>query len=401
MTFSESVRSSQPGERAQARLLLLMAVLFVAYLCVAIPLPIVPIEVTARMGFGDASAGLAVGVAFFSTILTRPWAGALIDRRGVKVAVTRGLGVYAVGALISALAGLPALAPLTAYLILLAGRLALGIGESLVGVGIVAWGIGLLGVARSGKVLALVGAAIYGALAVGGPVGLALLNKLGFAGAMIVSAVLPCVGLLAIAPLAGLAPHPPEARTPFLSVMTRIWRHGLIVAAQGVGFAAIGAFFALSFLSRNWSHAGLGLSAFGGGFVLVRIFGGHLPDRLGALPVAIVSLGVEAVGQILIASAGAPGVALLGAFLTGLGCSLVFPAMGREVVRLVEPRLRGAALGGFTAFQDLAYGLTGPAAGLLADRAGYSVVFWIGGGAAVLGLLNALFLPRRPSNASG
>jgi predicted MFS family arabinose efflux permease len=73
---------------------------------------------------------------------------------------------------------------------------------------------------------------------------------------------------------------------------------------------------------------------------------------------------------------------------------MVFPAMGREVVHLVEAHLRGTALGGYAAFQDLAYGLTGPLAGLVADRAGYASVFLIGGAAALAGLIIALFLFR-------
>ena len=124
----------------------------------------------------------------------------------------------------------------------------------------------------------------------------------------------------------------------------------------------------------------------------LRILFGHLPDRIGGLPVAIVSLAVEAFGQALIWQAPSPVAALAGAFLTGLGCSMIFPAMGREVVRLVAPQLRGTALGGFSAFQDLAYGLTGPVAGLLADRAGYGGVFLIGAGAALAGLAIALRL---------
>ena len=43
------------------------------------------------------------------------------------------------------------------------------------------------------------------------------------------------------------------------------------------------------------------------------------------------------------------------------------------------------------AFQDLAYGATGPLVGLLADRSGYSVVFLIGGLAATLGLWMAIW----------
>ncbi|MBR8094686.1 MFS transporter, partial [Burkholderia cenocepacia] len=322
------------------------------------------------------------------------YAGNLADRSGAKVAVGRGLVLYTAGALISLVAGLLQSTPWAAFLVLVAGRLLIGLGESLVGVGVISWGVGIVGPARSGKVLALVGAAIYGALAVGGPVGLVLLDRIGFVGAMAVSALLPCLGLLAIWRLAGVPPHPHGKRPSFLSVMGRIWLHGLVVCLQGIGFAAIGAFFALYFLHQNWGYAGLGLTAFGGGFVLVRVLFGHLPDRVGGLPVAIGSLVIEAFGQILIWSAHDPLLAFMGAFLTGLGCSMVFPAMGREVVHLVEPHLRGAAMGGYAAFQDLAYGLTGPVAGLLADRAGYGSVFLIGSAAAAVGFLIAVYLRR-------
>ncbi len=383
-----------PAERdsAQMHLILLTAILFVSYLCVAIPLPIVPVFVAGRLGLSNVSAGLAVGIGFLATIVTRSYAGALSDRRGAKLAVGRGLAFYTAGALTSLVSGLLFDAPWISFLILLAGRLLVGLGESLVGVGIIAWGIDLVGQARSGKVLAYIGAAIYGAFALGGPIGLALLDSVGFAGAMGVSAALPCFGLLAAWRMKGARAHPDAQRPSFWSVVGKIRWHGIIVCLQGIGFAAIGAFFVLYFLDRNWGHAGFGLTTFGCGFVLVRILLGHLPDRIGGLPVAIGSLAVEAIGQTLIWSAPHPMIALVGAFLTGVGCSMVFPAMGREVVHLIEPHLRGTALGGFTAFQDLAYGLTGPLAGLLADRAGYGSVFLMGGVAASAGLLIALRL---------
>lgn len=379
---------------AQGRLLLLSAILFISYLCIGMSLPVVPIYVTGQLGLGNGWAGLGVGIAFLSTILTRGYAGGLSDHRGAKSAVMRGLSLYVTGALASLIAGLLVQTPWTSYLLLLGGRLLLGLGESLVAVGVIAWGIGFVGPARSGRVLALVGASIYGALAVGGPIGLVLLDRFGFAGTMAISALLPLLGLLVIWRLPGVAAHPGAARPPFWSVIGKVWLHGSIVCLQGIGFAAIGAFFTLYFLSRGWSYAGLGLTAFGVGFVLMRLLFGHLPDRVGGLPVAAGSLAVEAVGQLLIWSANDPGLALAGAFLTGLGCSMIYPAMGREVVRLVEPHLRGTALGGYSAFQDLAYGLTGPLAGLLADRAGYDSVFLIGMVAAGAGLLIALSLLR-------
>ncbi|MBB3290135.1 MULTISPECIES: arabinose transporter [Rhizobium] len=379
---------------ARGRLLLLSVILFISYLCVGMTFPIVPIYVTEQLKLGNVWAGLGVGIAFLATILTRGYAGSLSDHRGAKVAVVRGLAFYMAGALISLAAGLIVAATIPSFLLLLAGRLLLGLGESLVAVGVIAWGIGFVGPARSGRVLALVGAAIYGALAVGGPIGLVLLDRFGFAGAMGISAALPFLGLLAISHIPGVAPHPGAKRPPLWSVINLIWLHGSIVCLQGIGFAAIGAFFTLYFHDRGWNYAGLGLTAFGGGFVLVRLLFGHLPDRLGGLPVAAMSLSIEAIGQFLIWNANDPILALVGAFLTGLGCSMIFPAMGREVVRLVDPHLRGTALGGFSAFQDLAYGLTGPLAGMLADKAGYGSVFLAGTVSAAGGLLIAFSLRR-------
>ncbi|MDK4704000.1 arabinose transporter [Rhizobium sp. CNPSo 4062] len=379
---------------ARGRLLLLSAILFISYLCIGISFPIVPLYANGQLRLGNVWAGLGVGIAFLATILTRGYAGGFSDHRGAKVAVTRGLVFYVVGALTALGAGVLTDMPLPSFLLLLLGRLALGLGESLVAVGIIAWGIGVVGPARSGRVLALVGAAIYGALAAGGPIGLMLFSRLGFAGTMAISAVLPFLGLVAIWQVPGVAPHPGQQRPPFWTVVGKVWLYGAVVCFQGIGFAAIGAFFTLYFLDRGWNYAGLGLTAFGVGFVLVRVFFGHLPDRIGGLPVALGSLAVEVAGQLLIWCAADPMLALTGAFLTGLGCSLIYPSMGREVVRRVEPHLRGTALGGFSAFQDLAYGLTGPFAGLLADRAGYGSVFLAGTVAAIAGLLIALSLRR-------
>lgn len=387
--------ASHPASTAPpGRLLLLTAILLVSYLCVAISLPVTPVFVTGSLDLGNVWAGLSVGIAFLSTILTRAHAGRLADSRGAKTAVGRGLVFYVAGALASLAAGLLPGQPWAAFAILIAGRLLLGLGESLVAVGVIAWGVSIVGPANSGKVLALVGAAIYGALAIGGPLGLVLLQWTGFAGTMAISAILPAVGLLAIWRLPAVAAHPDQERPSFWSVINRIWLHGSIVCLQGIGFAAIGAFFTLYFQDQHWSYAGLGLTAFGGGFVLMRIFFGHLPDRIGGLPVAIGSLAVEALGQMLIWGAGDPTFALVGAFLTGTGCSMIFPALGREVVHRVPPHLRGTALGGFSAFQDAAYGLTGPFAGLLADNAGYDSVFLVGGMAAGAGFLIALSLSR-------
>jgi MFS family permease len=385
----EDVPATVRPELAQRYVLALTATLFLSYLAVAMSLTAVPIHVVNGFHLSNAYGGLAVGIAFLSTIVTRGHAGISADRLGGKICMRRGLIIYAAAGLIGVLASWPQLHVVGGYAVLIVGRLLLGLGESMAMVGMISWAIGLMGQARSGKVMSLVGMGMYGAFAAGGPLGLALLDRVGFAGLMGVCTVLPLLGLAAIHWLPPVRPVGGQ-RESFWRIIGRIWRPGAAVGLQGVGFAALGAFFSLYFLSRGWPYAGLGLTFFGVGFVMVRLLCGHLPDKIGGTPVAIASLAVEACGQYLLWLAPGPLLALFGALLTGLGCSMVFPAMGSEVVKRVPPQLRGTAVGGFAAFQDMAYGATGPVVGLLADHAGYSPVFLIGGLAATLGLWMAI-----------
>jgi predicted MFS family arabinose efflux permease len=226
---------------------------------------------------------------------------------------------------------------------------------------------------------------------------LALEQYGGFAAVSLVTALLPGIAILMIV---GIPPTQPRAmlRTSFSRVVGRILRPGIALGLQGVGFAAIGTFVSLYFAFRHWGHAGLALTTFGCCFVLVRGTCGGLPDRLGGFRVAWLSLAVEACGQLLLWKAQSAAMALGGAAISGLGCSLVFPALGVEAVGRATPESRGTALGAFAAFQDIAYGVTGPIAGMIATSFGYSAIFLFGAGAALLGMIIAT--PRKSASTS-
>ncbi|MFC7737014.1 MFS transporter [Roseomonas sp. GCM10028921] len=363
-----------------------VSIVLAGFLAVAMPLPVLSLHVHDGLGFSLVTAGWVAGVQSLATILTRQWAGSLIDRRGPKRAVLIGLPLAVLAGMLYLLSTLfPD--PRFSLAVLVAGRLVMGPAESLFLTGAMTWGILTLGARRTGVVMTWQGIAMFTALGLGAPLGLALIARLGFTGVAVAGIALPLAGLLIALAQPAIAPLARGARASFLGVIGLVWRQGLVLCLGTAPQAVLGSFVALYFASRGWEGAGLSLTGFGIGFILVRLFFSHLPDRLGGRRVAAGSLVVEALGQALLWTAPSAPVALLGATLTGIGFSLIFPAMGVEAVRRVPEGSRALAIASFSAFLDVAVGLSGPLAGFIVGLGGYPAVFLAGGLGCLSGLL--------------
>jgi len=381
-----------PALRNNPTFLIFSTVLFtfLCYLTIGLPIAVLPSFVHLDLGYSEVWAGLVISMQYLATFASRPYAGRMADTVGAKPTVLLGLAACALSGLMMAVAAWLQHAPSWSMASLLLGRLFLGTGESLAATGSILWAIGRVGGQHATQVMSMNGVASYGALALGAPLGV-LLNDAGGFGAL--------GGAVLLVGLAGAALALPRAPVPvvhgprlaFREVFLLVLPHGLCQALGSIGFGVISAFITLYYIGEHWAGAALALTAFGSAFVVVRLLFGGAITRFGGFRVAIASFLLETAGLLLIWQASSPHLALLGAAIAGGGFSLVFPALAREAVGGVEPANRGAALGAYTVFLDLALWVAGPLAGMVASSYGYAAVFLF----AALAALAAVVLSGR------
>jgi len=342
-------------------------------------------------------------VEFAAALLSRFWAGRYADTKGAKRAMVLGLALGTIAGVFYMLSLTFAGAPVIAIAVLLVGRVFLGACESFVITGALSLGLALGGATNSGKVIAWVGTALWAAYAAGAPAGTGLYAHYGFASIALATTLLPLLSLLLVIPIRDL-PVSRHASPSVARVLRAVAVPGLGMALTAVGFGTITTFGVLLFAERGWGSAWIALTALSVAFILGRVVFGHLPDKIGGARVALVCIIVEAIGMTLIWLAPSEGVVFVGAAITGIGYSLVYPGFGVEAVRLAPPEAKGLAMGAFTAFLDLSLGIANPALGLLATRAGLSSVFLVStivvlSAAAIA--IRLLRVRRAPARVSG
>lgn len=371
---------------------------FVVYLAIGLPLAILPEYVHMRMGYHASLAGLVISIQYIATFLSRPWAGRISDRKGAKISVLWGMGACTLsGVLLLGAAALhrdPAWLSLTS---LIASRLVLGVGESLGSTGATLWGISSAGPEHTAKVISYNGVSTYGALALGAPLGVVMETHWGLASVAILTIVI-CAFAYFWAAIKPPVPVSPGEHLPFRNVLGRVTPHGMGLALGGVGYSALATFVTLFFLSRHWNGAALCLTAFGTAFIVARLMFIRTIGSFGGFPVAKVCLFVESLGVLLLWRSASPWMAFIGASLTGIGYSLVFPALGVEAVERVPVENRGTALGVYTVFADVSFFMVGPVAGAVIGAFGYASVFLFALVCVVAALGIVLVLARRKSH---
>lgn len=386
--------STPPNASITLQILSIVLYTFIAFICIGLPIAVLPGHVHDHLGFGAVIAGLTIGVHYLATLLSRPFAGRMVDSLGGKRAIRYGLcGIAGCGVLTLLSAWVTTL-PWLSLGLLLAGRLLLGIAQGLIGVATLSWGIGQVGAEHTARVISWNGIASYGAIAIGAPAGVVLVDALGFGVLGPALVIMAALGLWALRSRPDVIVTRGE-RLPFWSAFARVAPCGMGLTLASIGYGTLTTFVTLYYLERGWAGAAWCLTSFGLCFIAARLLFVNAVNRFGGYNVAIACMATEVVGLGLLWLAPSPGWALVGAGLTGFGLSLVYPALGVEAIKLVPSSSRGAGLGAYAVFFDLALGLAGPVMGAVAAHLGYAWIFCVAALLALSGVGLVLLLARR------
>jgi MFS family permease len=367
--------------------MLVMLANFAYFLAVGATLPTVPRFVEGPLGGGSLAVGLTIGTFSLAAVLLRPFTGRLADKRGRKVLIVVGGAIVALSLL-----GYVFTHSLVVLMLL---RIASGAGEALFYVGTASAINDLAPDERRGEALSYFSLSLFAGIGLGPILGESLLDASGYNTAWVVAAA--CSGLAAV-----IGAFIPETRPDDLerdgsnALLSRsAVLPGSVMAASIWGLAMFSTFVPLYALRIGLSGSRFLFALHSTVVFAVRLFGARLPDRLGATTAARGALACSVLGFIIMGSFGSQTGLVVGTIVWSLGHSLAFPALMSMAVKGAPASERGAVVGTFTAFFDLAFGLGAMAAGGIVDISGYRGGFFSASIAAGAGLLLLQFNKRR------
>jgi MFS family permease len=390
-----TIATQEPLSKVRLKIISFVTFTFIGYFTIGLPLAVLPIFINQQLGYSTMIAGIVISLQYVTTFLSRGYTGSIVDKKGPKPAVILGMVGFTLSGILLLAAYWLKSTPTLSLSVLIVTRFMTGFSEGLIGASPINWAILAVGNTYTSKAISFNGVASYGALAVGAPLGVILQNSYGIGSIAILTLFMGLIGLIYAKSKTALGGSSTAVRQPFLKVLKTVSPFGICLALGGLGFGTISTFITLYYAYLNWQGAVLCLSVFSILFVMGRVLFSKYIDVYGGMPTAIVCLSLEAIGLFILWQAPIPHIALVGSGITGLGFSLVFPALGVEAVKLVPATNQGSALGNYGLFTDISLGLTGPLVGAVATHMGMQYIFPFSMAMALVGVILAVLLYRK------
>ncbi len=334
-----------------------------------------------RIGGSESQVGLIIGVFSITALILRPVVGRAADDYGRRVFILAGNVILA---LASGLYALASTVPL-----LLGLRVLHGVGWAAFGTAASALVADVAPRSRRGEAMGYYGMFTNLAMAVGPAAGVILMQAYSFPVLFLASAG---VALIAVV-LALVVREPARTGSPRVGegpaagvIEPSSLFPALILLLTATTYGSIVSFLPLFASERGLGNPGLFFTVYALVLLVARGFTGQLSDRYGRVAVIAPGLVLAALALWLLAMASALPAFVVAAVLYGLAFAAVQPALMALVVDRAAPQRRGAALGTFTSAMDLGIGLGSIVWGVLAQLAGYGVVYAAAGAVALAAL---------------
>lgn len=374
--------SAQPTERLLTRRFVVLTLsTFLYFTALGALVPTLPRYVKDELHGGGLEIGIAVGVFALAAGLLRPFAGRLGDQRGRRLLVVGGSAIFAVAALGYVLA--------TSLAVLVVARMIAGVGEAGMWVGSATTSQDLAPPDRRAEAASYFSVALYSGMAVGPPLGEALVRGPGFDTLWVVTA-----GLAFGACLLGLqTPNQQAARRPERGPLLQreAFAPGFVLLLGMIPFVGFSAFLPVYGDRVGMDDVGPVFAAFAVCVLGIRVFGARIPDRLGVRLLGSIALAASTVGVCVPALWASKAAIWLAVPPFAVGAALLFPALFAVAIGAVQEEERGRAVGTFSIFFDLAGGVGVPLLGVVVSAAG---IRWAFGTGALCGVLALVVLRR-------
>jgi MFS family permease len=345
-----------------------------------------------ELGAEEVEIGLISSLTAVAAIGARPWVGRTMDLRGRRPVILIGgsLNVL-VCALYLTVTGIGP----WVYGI----RVVHGLGEAMLFASLFTYAADFVPARRRTEGLALFGVSGMLPISLGGLLGDALLARFDYGALFQASLAFAVLSLLLSFPLRDVrrTAGAGEPSRPFTEVALQrdqlpLWFIGTIFSTA---LAAVFIFLKTFVLETGIGSVGLFFSTYTGAALVLRVFFGWLPDRIGPKRVLFPALVVLSLGFLLLAGARDVADVAWAGLLCGAGHGYTFPILFGMVVTRARDSERGAAMSVFTALFDAGILIGGPLFGAVIDVGGYPAMYLCAALVTALGTGLFALLDRR------
>jgi predicted MFS family arabinose efflux permease len=369
--------TSSPTPLLSRSLLLLFLASFGAMTSFYLLLSVVPLYTTSS-GAGDAGAGLATGAMMLATVAAELATPTLLARFGYRLVLAVGLVLLGVPAL-----ALTASATLAGILVVSAAR---GVGLAI----FVVTGSALVALLvpreRRPEGLGVFGIVVGVPAIVALPLGVWLVERVGFPAVFVAGAVASLVGLVSVPVLPGRQARPAQP----VGVLAGLRTAAQLRPAMLFLFTAVGAGVVVTFLPLTAGASGglvvMALFAHSASTTLARWWAGRYGGRYGQAALLVRGVVAAGIGMLALVLVGSAAALVIGTLLLGGG----FGVAQNASLALMFDRVSAEGYDMVSAVWNLAYdagmGLGAIGFGVIASRTGYAAAFGLTGTLMLLAL---------------